>query len=449
MFRDAPGVFHSPDGPDWLSDDEDNCGSARPSVFSGRANTPPVVRTWRDQLRNEECNVSDAVEPVVIVGAGPTGLALAAELKRLGISAVLLDRLEAGLNTSRAAIIHARTLEVLEPLGVVPDLLTAGQKATEFHLRERSKILATISFADLHSAYPFALLCPQNITESILLARLQALGGDVQRPCEVISAGPGVNEVSAAPNPNEAQVRYTQGGETKTIRARWVVGCDGMHSIVREQNQIPFEGAAYEESFVLADLQMEWPLGKTDVNLFFSDKAVTIVVPLPGDHFRVVATMEDAPPEPAMEDFQRLLEERGPEGTIKITRVIWASRFRIHHRVASALRKGRVLVCGDAAHVHSPAGGQGMNTGIQDAVALASALKEALDSGSDAALVAWEKKRLEIARSVVSTTDKMTKLATASSPAVKALRNALIGVVGHVGFVQRALAEKLSELDNK
>jgi 2-polyprenyl-6-methoxyphenol hydroxylase-like FAD-dependent oxidoreductase len=159
--------------------------------------------------------------------------------------------------------------------------------------------------------------------------------------------------------------------------------------------------------------------------------------------------MEDAPPEPSIEDFQRLLEERGPEGTIKVTKLIWASRFRIHHRVAAALRKGRVIVCGDAAHVHSPAGGQGMNTGIQDAVALASALKEALDSGSDASLVAWEKKRLEIAKSVVSTTDKMTKLATASSPAARALRNALVGVVGHVGFLQRAMAEKLSELNNK
>lgn len=393
--------------------------------------------------------MSDAVESVVIVGAGPTGLVLAAELKRLGVSAVLLDRLEAGLNTSRAAVIHARTLEVLEPLGVVPDLLAAGQKATTFHIRERSKILASISFADLHTAYPFVLLCPQSKTEEILVARLRSLGGGVQRPCEVVAARPGVNEVSAAPNPNEAQVTYKQDGETKTVRARWVVGCDGMHSVVREQNQIPFEGDAYDESFVLGDLQMEWPLGREDVSLFFSDKAITIVVPLPGGHYRIVATMEDAPPEPSIEDFQRLLEERGPEGTIKVTKLIWASRFRIHHRVAAALRKGRVIVCGDAAHVHSPAGGQGMNTGIQDAVALASALKEALDSGSDASLVAWEKKRLEIAKSVVSTTDKMTKLATASSPAARALRNALVGVVGHVGFLQRAMAEKLSELNNK
>ncbi len=393
--------------------------------------------------------MSDAVESVVIVGAGPTGLALAAELKSLGISAVLLDRLEAGLNTSRAAIIHARTLEVLEPLGVVPDLLAAGQKCTEFHLRERGKILATVSFKDLHSAYPFALLCPQNKTESILLARLRSLGGEVQRPCEVIAAGPGVNEVSAAPNPNEAQVQYKQGEETKTVRAKYVIGCDGLHSVVREQAQIPFEGGAYDESFILGDVRMEWPLGSSDVNLFFSDKAVTIVVPLPGNHFRIVATMDDAPPEPTIADFQRLLEARGPAGPIKVTEIIWASRFRISHRVAATLRKGRLLICGDAAHVHSPAGGQGMNTGIQDAVALAGALKEALDTNTDAPLVTWEKKRIEIARSVVNTTDKMTRLATATSPAAKALRNALIGVVGHVGFLERALAERLSELNNR
>jgi 2-polyprenyl-6-methoxyphenol hydroxylase-like FAD-dependent oxidoreductase len=378
---------------------------------------------------------------IVIVGAGPTGLALGAELKRLGISSLILDRLEAGANTSRAAVIHARTLEVLEPLGVTPELLQAGITVPTFRIRDRNRILASISFKDLHTKYPFTLMCPQNHTEAILLRRLQSLGGTVQRPCDVVAIRPGENDV---------QLQFKSGEELKTVHTKWLVGCDGMHSLVREQAPIPFIGSDYEESFVLADVEMDWPLDREEVSLFFSDQGLVVVAPLPGNHFRIVGTVKPATSMLAIADFQQILEERGPEKTaIKIRHIVWASRFHVQHRVAKILRQGRILLAGDAAHVHSPAGGQGMNTGIQDAIALAGALKEMLEQGNDAALNTWQEKRLEIAHSVVKMTDRMTKMATASSSGVKLLRNAVISIIGHIPFAQHFLAEKLSELDNR
>lgn len=371
---------------------------------------------------------------VVIVGAGPTGLALACDLWRRGSRPLVLDRLAAGANTSRAAVIHARTLEVLEPLGVSGLLIENGLRVDTFRVRNRGKILATIRFDELPTKYPFTLMCPQDTTERILLGRLEALGGAVTRPCEVISVRDGV-------------VRYRCGDREEEVTAGWIVGCDGSHSVVREQAGISFEGGSYEEAFILADVEMDWPLGREEVNLFFSEQGLVVVAPLPGGHFRIVATVDgDGASEPGIKEFQNILEGRGPEGdAARIRRLVWSSRFHISHRVANALREGNVLLAGDAAHVHSPAGGQGMNTGIQDAVSLAAALFD----GSEGALAEWEKERLGVARSVVKFTDRMTRAATASSPLVKRLRDMAIEIVGHIPAARQALAENLAELERR
>jgi 2-polyprenyl-6-methoxyphenol hydroxylase-like FAD-dependent oxidoreductase len=175
-----------------------------------------------------------------------------------------------------------------------------------------------------------------------------------------------------------------------------------------------------------------------------------VVAPLPDDHFRIVATEQQAAAEPSIADFESILDERGPmNGALTIRRMLWSSRFHIQHRVASALRQGRILLAGDAAHVHSPAGGQGMNTGIQDAVSLTNALRQTLQSGQQATLNTWQTERLKVAHSVVDLTDRLTKVATISSPVLKVLRNTAVELVGNVPFATRAAAERLAELTYK
>jgi 2-polyprenyl-6-methoxyphenol hydroxylase-like FAD-dependent oxidoreductase len=378
---------------------------------------------------------------VVVAGVGPTGLALGAELHRLGVSAVILDRLDAGQNTSRACVVHARTLEVLDPMGATDELIHDGLVVPTFRIRDRERILATISFKDLKTAYPFTLMCPQNRVEAILERRLKSLGGAVQRPVELIDIRPGENDV---------EVRLKRGEEAETIHAKWVVGCDGAHSVVRERASIPFEGGAYDESFLLADVEMDWPLERDEVTLFYSEQGLVVVAPLPGNHYRIVAMVQHAPAEPSLADFASILEERGLQnGAVSIRSMTWSSRFHIQHRVAKVLRQGNILLAGDAAHVHSPAGGQGMNTGIQEAVSLANALHQTLRDGDDTALDKWQEARLKIVHSVVTMTDRLTKMATISSPVLQRLRNTAVELIGSIPAAQHAAAEKLAELSNR
>ena len=382
---------------------------------------------------------SNADAELLIVGAGPTGLALAAELKRVGVSALIADRLPAGTNTSRACVIHARTLEMLEPLGVSAQLVAGGVKVPIFRIRDRDRTLITIDFAGIASAYPYTLMYPQHRTEHALLARLEQLGVDVERPSEFVGyATDGVNIVA----------KFVANGNFRSVGCRWLVGCDGMHSKVRELAGIPFEGAAYEQGFVLADVRMDWPLRRDEVTLFYSPEGLAVVAPLPEDHFRIVATDDAAPEHPSLDYVQALLDSRGP--TVERGRIrdlAWSSRFRIHHRVARTPRKGRVLLCGDAAHVHSPAGGQGMNTGIQDAISLARVLSDTVRDGDESRLDDWAAARHQVAADVVSFTDRITRMATLKSPIGQSVRNAVLAFAGHVPPVRAAIARSLAELD--
>ena len=170
-------------------------------------------------------------------------------------------------------------------------------------------------------------------------------------------------------------------------------------------------------------------------------------LPLPDDHFRIVATVDQAPESPSIDFVQSILDARGPSTNPgRIHRLVWSSRFHIHHRVAQTPHQGRILLCGDAAHVHSPAGGQGMNTGIQDGVSLASELIEAV-RGDHRGLDIWAARRHQVATQVVALTDRMTRVATMKSPTARALRNAAVAIVGHIPQVRSSLARTLAELD--
>jgi 2-polyprenyl-6-methoxyphenol hydroxylase-like FAD-dependent oxidoreductase len=382
------------------------------------------------KIRRKKTTMYDT--DVLIVGAGPTGLTLAASLLLKGVHVTLVDRQTEGANTSRAAGVNARTLEVLDGLDVTRRLLKEGVEAPRFVIRDGARVLLKIDFSGLVTDYPFTLLVPQSTTERLLLDRVRELGGDVTRP-----------RVLATVVQDDAGVTATfEDGDT--VRARYLVGADGMHSTVREQAGIGFSGAAYAHSFVLADARLRGDAPTDEVRLFWASEGLTVVAPLPDGSFRIVAPVEDAPEQPSVEFVQGLLDTRGPGG-ITVTEVTWGSRFRIHHRVADTYRAGRILLAGDAAHVHSPAGGQGMNLGIQDAVALADAIAEVLDGGPDTPLDAYSATRRPIAQRVIALTDRLTTLATLPRP-LRPARNALLGLVGHVPSATRALASRLSGL---
>lgn len=379
-----------------------------------------------------------AYADILIVGAGPTGLALAGELKRLGTDALVIDRQEAGANTSRACVVHAATMEALAPLGATADLLDLGVKVPIFRVRDRDRTLITIDFAELPTDYPFTLMLPQNRIEACLEERLNKLGGIVRRGCEL---------VEITDRRDHVETRLLVAGDVRLVRAKWLIGCDGMHSLVRSQSGIPFAGGEYGQDFVLADVRMDWPLGQGEVTLFYAAAGLMVVAPLPEGHYRIVATVNEAPENVTASFIQSIVDERGPTQRAGLTELAWSSRFHVHHRLAESPRKGFILLCGDAAHVHSPAGGQGMNTGIQDAVSLARELVALRQDGDLGRLDRWAEKRHEVAAKVVALTDRMTRAATLRSPAAKVLRNLAVAFAGHVPAVRTAFARALAELD--
>jgi 2-polyprenyl-6-methoxyphenol hydroxylase-like FAD-dependent oxidoreductase len=371
---------------------------------------------------------------VLVIGAGPSGLTLAASLVKRGIATTIVDRQAAGANTSRAAVVNARTLEVLEDIDVATRLVNEGIQAPRFSIRDRARTLIPIDFSELPTDYPYSLMVPQSTTEKLLLDRLVELGGSVIRPKTLASITKDDNSVTATFDDGDV------------IRARYAVGADGIHSTVREQAGIGFQGGLYDESFALADVRLTGEAPVDEVILFWAKAGLTVVAPLPGGIFRVVAPVADPPDQPSAQFVQQILDSRGPgAGRMVVTDVIWGTRFRIHHRVADTFRAGRILLSGDAAHVHSPAGGQGMNLSIQDGVALNATLAAVLGGRPDTLLDEYSAARRPIARQVVTMTDRLTRLATVPS-AARPIRNTAIGLAGRIPAVRRALAWRLSGL---
>jgi 2-polyprenyl-6-methoxyphenol hydroxylase-like FAD-dependent oxidoreductase len=371
---------------------------------------------------------------VLVVGAGPTGLTLATALAMRGVQVTIVDAQAAGANTSRAAVVHARTLEVLEGINVAEQLAGRGVKVPTFSIRDRDRALVSVDFAALPTRYPYTLMVSQAVTESVLLERLHELGGLVVRPRTVVGLSQDADGVSATLD------------DGTQLRARYLVGADGMHSAVRELAGIGFSGDAYAASFALADVRLGGGVLDDEVVLYFSPAGLVVVAPLPDGVHRIVATVDQAPESPSVEYVQALLDSRGPSRQPAVVHeVLWGSRFRVHHRIADHYRSGRIVLAGDAAHVHSPAGGQGMNIGIQDAMALAEALAAARAGGGAASLDVYGTVRRRAATQVVALSDRLTRLATVPRR-LRPLRNTMLRMVDHSPAIRRRLAWQLSGL---
>ncbi|MCV7066269.1 FAD-dependent oxidoreductase [Mycolicibacterium farcinogenes] len=374
---------------------------------------------------------------VLIVGAGPVGLTAAIVLTQHGHHVTLVDNQAEGANTSRAAVIHPHTLELLEPYGVVDELVARGVHTPTFTIRDRDDLLIAVPFSELPTRYPYTLMISQADTEAFLLDRLEELGGKVIRPVTV---------TEIRQDTDHAIATFADGQQ---IRARYLVGADGMHSTVRDQAGIAFSGGTYGESFTLADVRLSGGVPTDEVILYFSPAGLVVVAPLPDGMYRIVATVSEAPHTPDIAFVQALLDERGPMAHPAVVEdVVWGSRFRVHHRVADEFRDRRIVLAGDAAHVHSPAGGQGMNLGIEDAVVLGGQLSQILDGAPATLLDEYAATRHRAARGVVSMTSRLTELATASARR-RPVRNRVMRLAGKVPAVRRALAWRLSGLNRR
>ncbi len=375
---------------------------------------------------------------VLVVGAGPVGLAIAITLAQRGVRPLLIERAETPQTTSRAAVIHAHTLEILDRIGVADGLVAEGRKIEKFAFRDRDRLLGLIRFDGLPSDHRYLLMLPQDRTEAVLLDHLAALDVAVMRGASLVGLEEAGDHVAA---------RVNIGGETAEVKARYVVGADGTGSIVRESCGIPFEGASYEGSFVLADVMLDNPVVRDEVTLFFSPDGLVVLAPLPDGSYRVVSMVDDAPERPDADFVQHLLDTRGLSGNAlgHIQDVTWSSRFRLHHRLAKQYRKGRVFIAGDAAHAHSPAGGQGMNTGLVDAYTLGCLLSDVLlGRAPESSLDGYEELRRPAASQVLAMAGRLTEAATLREGWKRQLRNVLIGLIARVPAFRSRLAINLS-----
>ena len=339
-------------------------------------------------------------------------------------------------------MIHAHTLEMLEAAGLAGPLMAEGKAVSTFTIRDRDRPLLSLDFSGLPSAFRNLLMLPQSTTETLFAGQLAAQGGSVHR---------GVSALSARAEGPRAVVQVTSAEGEREISARYVVGADGMHSRIREAAGIRFDGEAGGDSLILADVRMDWPLGDEEVSFLFAPDGMVVVAPLPSGAYRIVAAMDEAPQAPTVADVQKLLDARGPRGGGCVVReVTWASRFRISHRLAETYRRGPFLLMGDAAHVHSPAGGQGMNTGLVDAILLGEALVRVVRDGERESLLDdYAAARRPAAAKVLGLAGKLTRVATLRSSWGRTLRNLILRLLNHVPPFKRRLAMNLSGLSRR
>ncbi|UJR85007.1 FAD-dependent oxidoreductase [Sandaracinus amylolyticus] len=377
---------------------------------------------------------------VLVVGAGPTGLTMACELARRGLAVRVIDRAAAASTHSKAIAVHARTLEIFEDVGIVEDLIARGLVLRGITMWAGSEVIVSAGFEELDTRFSYLLSVSQAETEAVLAAKLESLGVKVERGTSLVSFRQDGTGVTATLRANDAE---------STLRAAWLVGCDGAHSTVREKLELPLEGTTYDERFVLADVTIRWDTRDDRISTWFAEDGVVACFPLPGGRWRVIASApasDETEADPTLEEVQAIFDRRTATGGV-LGDATWLARFRIHCRQVAHYRDDRVFLAGDAAHVHSPVGGQGMNTGIQDAHNLAWKLAMVHRGEARGLLLdSYEQERHAIARSVLKGTDLATKVGTLKNSVARALRNEVARHLVGLEVVQQRIAREVSEL---
>jgi len=381
---------------------------------------------------------------VLIIGAGPVGLTLAIELTRFGVPVQIIDKAPERTDKSKALVVWSRTLELLDrqPGGSAP-FIDAGFKANALSFLSGDKLIGRVTMDAVATPYPFALMLPQADTERILEERLASLGVTVQRSTEAVS-------LSLRDDGADVVLRLPDGHE-ENASADWVMGCDGAHSLVRHTVGATFDGSTMESDWILADVHVRgYPVPDTEATVYWHEDGAFVIFPISPGRYRLLADMPPSgdahPPTPTLEQLQTLIDRRGPQGMTAFD-PIWLTGFRINGRKVTQYRWGRAFLCGDAAHVHSPAGGQGMNTGMQDAFNLAWKLALFMQGRATEALIdSFSPERSYVGDQVLKNAERLTLVGTTRNPVARTVRD----VVGHLMLglapVQNLLADTMTEV---
>jgi 2-polyprenyl-6-methoxyphenol hydroxylase-like FAD-dependent oxidoreductase len=382
---------------------------------------------------------NDAASGILIVGAGPTGLTLAAGLLRRDVPVRIVDRAERANPHSKAIILWPRGLEVFARLGVEDEIRRRAVPIMAANYHAGGSRVCRVNFRGLRgSRFDGPLSLPQNETEDVLEDLVDRLGGTVDRGCGFVSATQDDQRVMTA----------LTSGEIHT--SRWLVGCDGYRSAVRETCGISFDGEPYPQRFALVDGMWSTSLAIDESHYFMGDSGVLVVVGLPGDRMRVFVSLPAGTGAAGTDDLvplvQQIARERCP-AALDLVESTGNGVFTVSRRMARSFAQGRILLAGDAAHVHSPAGGQGLNTSVQDAHEVAWRLAEIHHGSLDAsALASWESERMHVARIVVADTDRQTRLWSQRGWR-RRLRDALARSADRSGLLDRYLPGRLAQLD--
>ncbi len=362
---------------------------------------------------------------VLVVGAGPTGLMLANQLARRGIRPLIIDRHSGPAQQSRAMAVQARTLEIYAAMGLADAAVARGAIGAGANIWANGRWRARVPIGDVGrsiSPFPYVLMLGQDENERILGARLAEQGVDILWNTELLSfrqKPEGVDGIVKLPD-----------GDERAVRAAWVAGCDGARSTVRERAGIGFPGAPYEHTFFVADTEAVGPMKPAELNVYLWRDGFHLFFPMRGtDRWRVIGILPEALRRRADLAFDDVIPAiRGEAGSaLQFKRCDWFSTYRIHHRAAERFREGRCFILGDAAHVHSPMGAQGMNTGLQDAYNLAWKLALVVQGRADPALLdSYEQERVPVARRLLETTDRAFQLVVSDSFVARALRTRLL-----------------------
>jgi 2-polyprenyl-6-methoxyphenol hydroxylase-like FAD-dependent oxidoreductase len=359
---------------------------------------------------------------VLIVGAGPTGLMLACQLSRFGIPFKIIDKEENKAQESRAIGIQAKSMEIFQNLGIVDEFLKLSKIAKEPHLYFNHKLIFKFNFQDIileGTPFPKLFFLPQSKTEQILTDFLEKSDFHIERKKDLISFDQNTQGVIS-------EIKNLSSNTIEKIKSRYIVGCDGAKSTVRKILNVPFEGGSYEQDFVLIDATVKWQFPVDDFSLFVTKHGIIVSVPLEGNLNRLIMAGIKENPEstepPSIEEME-MFAKNVTGVSVKIENPIWISRFHLHHRAVKQYQKGLAFLAGDSAHIHSPVGGQGMNTGLQDAANLAWKMALILKYHAPSQLLdTYQIERQRIGSILLKTTDRLFGFMTSKNSFVTFFR---------------------------